>query len=183
VESFKSGTPLFTEQWQLAVLLLDDGTTVPNVPVRINLVNQEVYYQVNNQQYVATSLINEIRLKDVVKREELVFVNGSRLQGTPGVWYLQVLTGTASLYKQIVKVVEESRQYSSATVERSIASKEHFFIHHRFSLREVTKLRDVPEIFFEKKAEVSAYLAQKNYRKLSEAALRDVVAYFNSLDR
>jgi hypothetical protein len=181
LESFKSGSPLFTDEWKPAVLLLEDSTTVPNIPVRLNLVTQEVYYQANGQQYVASSPINEIRMQDAAK--ELVFVNGSRLQGEPGVWYLQVLPGTASLYKRIVKVIEESRQYSSATVDRSIVSKEQFFIHYRFSLQEVTRLRDLPEIFFEKRAEISAFLEQKKYRKLSEAALLDVVTYFNGLER
>jgi hypothetical protein len=43
LESFKSGSPLFTDEWKPAVLLLEDSTTVPNIPVRLNLVTQEVY--------------------------------------------------------------------------------------------------------------------------------------------
>ena len=184
VESFKSGSPFFDNNWMNSSVVLIDGREINNLKTKINLMTDEVYYLENNTAYVADSPIKEIIVLDENGKEKTRFTNLSVLnlankKSTNG-WHLLNVSGPASLYTRLEKVIEEDRQYSSATVDRSIITKKKYLLYYNYATYEIKKLKDIISVLPDKKAELEKYIQQKEL-KSSEEDYRKLVTYYNSL--
>jgi hypothetical protein len=133
---------------------------------------------------VAESPISDVVLTDSLKNQTYHFVSYARATRTGDKaeirWYLSLQEGAVSLYKLYEKAIEESRVYNSATAEKSITTKESYFVLYKGELRPVRKLRELPDIFFDRQSEINAFIKQQPKRAF-EQSLKETVAYYNSL--
>jgi hypothetical protein len=97
-------------------------------------------------------------------------------------WYLWLLTGTASLYKIFEKNLSEQKPYGSATFEQHIKTLEKYLILYNNAFLEVKKLKEVPSVLSNKKAELEAFLKTKDDPKASmDDRFIKLIEYYNSL--
>lgn len=181
VESFKSGSVFFSNDWKKTTVVLYDGQTIKDVWVKLNLLSDEVYYKRNDTTYVADMPVKEIIFSDSEGKETAHFVNGNALQNLKGGWYLKLVDGPAVLYKKPYKLIEESRQYGSATVDRSVATKEEYFLYYKMALHQLKKLQEVPFTLYTKQTDLEKFIQTEKMKKPSEEAYKKLVVYFNSI--
>lgn len=185
VESFKSGSPFFENDWMNSSIILLDGKEVKNIKTKINLITNEVYYLDKGEQYVSDSPIKEIIAFDENNKEKYRFVNFTYQnladKNQADGWYMTEISGDASLYRKVEKVIEESKQYGSATTERSINTHTKYFVLHNYALAEIKKVKDIYNILYEKKTELEAYSQSEKIQKSSVDAYRKLISYYNTL--
>lgn len=178
-ESFKSGSPFFNKEWKNADVLLYDGQFIKNIPVLLNLLSDEVYYKRNDSTYVADVPIKEITIFDSGKSYH--FIHGNALQSSERKWYQKESGSPAVFFKKLSKAIEESRQYGSATVERSIVTTEDYYVYYKKSLQPVKRLQDIPNILYKRKNELEGFIKSERLKKVSEESVRKMIAYYNSI--
>jgi hypothetical protein len=182
--NLKSGSPYFKDEWLNSTIVLKDGQQYKNIQVKVNLYENKVHYLSNNTELVAESPISDVVLTDSLSNQTYHFVNypaTNRPGGNANAkWYQSLQEGTVSLYKLYEKAIEESRVYNSAAVEKSITTKESYFVLYKGELRPVRKLRELPELFFDKQSEMNAFIRQQP-KKAFEQSLKEAVVYYNSL--
>ena len=185
VESFKTGSPFFEKDWMNSNLTLVDGKEIKGVKTKINLLTNEVYYLNKNNEYVSDSPIKEIILLDEADKEKYRFVNFAYMnladKKQADGWYLEDISGPVSLYKKVEKIIEESKQYGSATTERSIKTDTKYVVLHNYALTELNKLKDVYNVLYDKKTELEKYGQAEKLQKPSGEAYRKLIGYYNSL--
>jgi hypothetical protein len=182
--NLKSGSPYFKDEWLNSTIILKDGQQYENVQAKVNLYENKIHYMSNNIELVAESPIRDVVLTDALSNDTYHFVNYPAVSRTgndgEAKWYLSLLEGAVSLYKLYDKAIEESRAYNSAIVDRSMNTKESYFVFYKGELRPVRKLRELPEIFFDKQSEMNAFVKQQP-KKPFEQSLKEAVAYYNSI--
>ena len=185
VESFKSGTPFFDNEWTNSTIVLADGKEVKNIKTKINLLTAEVYYKDQTNEYVSDSPIKEIIVFDESHKEKyrftnFLYVNLADKKQADG-WYILEVNGPAGLYRRVEKVIEESKQYGSATTERSIKTNNTFYIYQNSTLTEIKRLKDVYNILVDKRVELEDYARTEKLQKSTAEVYRKLINYYNGL--
>lgn len=181
--TIKSGSFFFRNDWMNSVIVLKNGRRYENIQVKLDLYNNNVHYLQNATEMIAETPIADVILMDSAKNTAYHFVqyNAGKPAGAASErWFLSLLEGDVSVYKVFDKRIEESRGYNSAIVDRSIDTKEQYYLLFKGALRPVTKIRQLPEILFGKQTEISAFIKEHS-RLPFEELLIQTVAYYNSL--
>lgn len=183
-DNIKSGSVFFLDDWMNSTIILKNGEQYKNIKAKLNLYEHKVHYLSNGAELVADSPIGNLILMDSANNTSYHFVsyNLAKKPHAPvnEQWFLSLKEGAASLYKLFDKTIEESRGYSSAIVDRYIRTKESYFILYKGALRPVNRIRELPEILFDKQQELHAFIRQ-NTKKPFEKQLVETVTYYNTL--
>jgi hypothetical protein len=184
LENLKNGSVFFLNDWMNSTIILKNGEQYKNIKAKLNLYKNKVHYLNNDTELVSDSPISDVILMDSVNNTSYHFVNYNRAKKPDAPaeehWFLSLKEGAASLYKLFEKTIEESRVYSSAIVDRSIRTKESYFILYKGALQPISRIRELPEILFDKQPELYAFIRQ-NSKKPFEKQLVEAVAYYNTL--
>jgi hypothetical protein len=186
-DNIKRGTPYFVNEWLPATIILFDGKQFDNVMTKIDLMDHSFIYKENGVEYTAESRVREVILKDSVNKKKYHFIHDATFpnpvqKGDNG-WYLLLVGGNVSAYKYITKKVEESRQYSSAIIDRNIENSEKYFISHKNILIPVKKLRDITDILRDRQDELNTYIRKQGLNRVSNDSLEKLISYYNSISK
>lgn len=181
--NLKEGSPYFIDEWFKSSIVLQDGSTLKNVPAKLNLLENQVHYLDGKElERVATSPIKEIVLYDEARDELYRFVIAESIsaEASKG-WYLWLSTGRASLYKGLKKKLTEQKPYGSATTEQFINTRETYFILFENRWIPVTKITQVPSLLPNKKAELEAFIKTQRSNGSMDDRMIELIAYYNTL--
>src|SRR5205823_6477163 len=97
-------------------------------------------------------------------------------------WY-QLLTESplTRLYKQSVKNLQEIKPYNSATVEQYIRTSNIYYVLCNGKFTVVKKIKDLGDIFIDKKQEVLKYISDNKLNGRSDNDFINVVSFYKSL--
>jgi hypothetical protein len=180
------GTPYFKDEWLKGIIVSENDREYKNIDLKIDLLDNKIHYlDANGKEFIATTSVKEVVLSaDSVTNYR--FVHSSTFSQSVNTmkdsWYLWLLTGTASLYKIFEKNLSEQKPYGSATFEQHIKTLEKYLILYNNAFLEVKKLKEVPSVLSNKKAELEAFLKTKDDPKASmDDRFIKLIEYYNSL--
>jgi hypothetical protein len=180
-----SGSPYFIDSWMKGRLVLGSGWVYDSLLLRLDLLENFLQYiGPDGREMIATTPVSSVTLLDSVAGKEYNFVHSSFLQ-TPATidpgWYQLLSSGSATIYKRILKTIQENRPYNSATTEQTIHTSGQYFLFANGILTPVKKLKDLPGLLEDKKTELAVYINSRSLSGKSDADFIAVVSYYNSL--
>jgi hypothetical protein len=181
---FASGSPYFIEEWSNADVELEHGETFKDVKMRLDLVENTLQYiSPEGRELVASSAIKTVIFKDSASGNQFKFINSSFLgmKKAKGAWFLELVSGHACFYKQILKSVNEPKNYVPGGTQSSINTSEEYFIYADSVLLPVKRIKDVPGLLHYKFKEVDSYMNENKLSGKSEPGFIELIKYYNSL--
>jgi len=181
---FASGTPYFIDEWLNADVVLEHGDTIKGVKMRLDLVDNTMQYiSPEGRELVASGAIKAVILKDSIGGNQYKFVNSFFLgaKKEKSAWLLELVSGRASFYKQILKVINEPKTYVPGGTDITINSSEEYFIYADSVFLPVKRIKDVPGLLHYKFKEVDAYMNDHKLSGKSESGFIELIKYYNSL--
>jgi hypothetical protein len=181
------GTPYFKDDWMKGTLVTKDGKSIHNVILKLDMVDNEVHYLDQKQnELIATLPVKEVMLIDTTSGIRFHFIRADFLpvRAKDG-WYQDLyIDEPASLYKLYDKIVSDTKPYGSATAEQRIRTADQYFVVANGTIKSIKKIKDLPSVLPDKKAELDAYLASKDNKALSmDERMKAVIQYYNSLQK
>ena len=181
---FASGSPYFIDEWLSADAELEHGETFKDVKMRLDLVENTLQYiSPEGRELVASSAIKTVTFKDSASANQYKFIHSSFLgmKKAKGVWFLELVSGPACFYKQIIKSVNEPKNYSPGGTQPSVNSSEEYFIYADSILLPVKRIKDVPGLLHNKFKQVDTYMTANKLSGRSESGFIELIKYYNSL--
>src|SRR4029078_299578 len=133
------------------------------------------------RELVASGAIKTVIFKDSTSGNQFKFVNSSFLGAKKerSAWFLELISGHACFYKQILKSINEPKNYIPGGTEISINSSEEYFIYADSVLLPVKRIKDVPGLLHYKFKEVNAYMNEHKLSGKSEPGFIELIKYYN----
>ncbi|HEV8285509.1 MAG TPA: hypothetical protein VGQ09_14440 [Chitinophagaceae bacterium] len=178
------GSPYFREEWMKGNVILNGERQYAGVNLKLDLFDNEVHYQdQKGNEMIATAPIQKVVLFDSVTQQVFNFINSAYLQTNNRVngWYQILSEGKVSLFKQIDKQMHETKPYGSATIEQSIITVFHYYVLYNGRFTEIKKIKELPEIFSDKKQDIAQYIKSKSLSGKTDDDFEMVINYFNGL--
>jgi hypothetical protein len=182
------GSPYFKDEWLKGIVVDKTNHEYKGISIKIDLLDNYVHYlDEKEKELLVTTPIKEIVLTDA-SGNNYRFIHSSSFENctnaTKNSWYLWLSTGTVSLYKSFKKALSEMRPYGSATTEQRIKTTEKYVVLYNNAFLEVKKIKDVPSILTNKKAELEAFLNTKDDQKASmDDRFVKLIEYYNTLTK
>jgi len=179
-----SGTPYFSETWMPGRAVLSGGKNCDSLRLRVDLLSNEVQYiGKGGSELIASTPLRSITLIDSVKGKENFFVHSEYMSPAPPEtgWYQLLTAGNATLYKRINKKITETKAYGSSVTEQNILTTEQYYVLTNGVYTKVKKMKELPELFANKSADLSNYISSRKLSGKSEQDYVDVVTQYNTL--
>jgi len=180
------GSPYFSDEWMKGVAMMDSIGRFAGT-VKLDLIENKVHYlDANGNEMVATTRLRQLVLIDTIKQTSFNFIHSSAIKTADikNGWY-QVLmeSPTADLMKQYIKTVQEIKPYNSATVEQYIRTSEVYYVFHDQKFTPVKKIKEMADIFADKKQEVLKYISDNKLNGKSDKDFINVMSFYKSLQQ
>jgi hypothetical protein len=177
-----SGSPYYKDEWMRSTIILDSVSRYENVPVKLDLYDNEVHYSgQSGEELIATVPVKQLIVHDSATGGDIQFVNGSMF--VPGLrdkyWYQVLTPGNVSLLKRYEKKIQENTPYGSATVEQTIYTAAHYFIFTDGRLAEVRKLKDIPAAIGDPQGTLAGFIKSQKLSGKTEADMQALVQFTN----
>lgn len=177
------GTPFFDTEFNYADIQLENGQQYQNIPVKINLLSNEVIFKSDEGKELA--ILHAIKSVLLKKNDgSILFEYGYPVfekQNTKTIY--QVLTkGETSVLKYFFVQVTEAKPYSSATMLRTIEKFPKLFVYNKnIGIQRAPKSEeDIAAIFKNDAAQVNQIIANKKLKIKKEEDLIKCITLFNS---
>ena len=177
------GTPYLNDAWMKSNFV--QGVAKTNVLIRLDLLENEVHYlDEAGLELIAVTPISNMLLLDTIKKKQYFFVHSSSFKTDtkiqPG-WYHELMAGKVNLYKFYKKQISETLPYGQGTYEQKIHTVPEYYIFKDNELIRVKKINDLPQILFDKEAQLDTYLVSKNFRGKDDFEYLEVLNYYVEL--
>lgn len=179
-----TGSPFLNDSFQLAAILLNDGTLAENVKVRLNVLDHELnYLDDQGREMISTQVIRSVVFKTAGNDTSSVYVTRHILKDDGGQipegWFQLLAKGKAALLKRYHKELKETKAYSSATVDQNIFTEIRYYVWYNRQLTRVKNTADIADAIND--AKLYALVAQQRKNLKTEEDLKATVNYFNNL--
>ncbi|MFZ5972174.1 MAG: hypothetical protein ACOYXA_11335 [Bacteroidota bacterium] len=181
-----SGTPFLQEDWQPAFAELNSGKKLAGLLVKLDLLKQELYY------------LDEQRKEMIAKKgvvRQLIFTEGTDSTtfrsgyppagaNTLATYYQVLAEGTVHLLKHQRKVINETKRFNAATIERQFVLMEEYFLFdtRTQALTKIKKDKDsLLEALPDPQSQLKQHVATAKYKFRKEEDLLRVVDFYNSM--
>lgn len=179
------GSPFFNEKMMKGAIIMSAGKEYKSRLVRLNLLETQVNYMNDeNVEMIATSPIKEVVIWDTILGKDYRFIFSNYINTTSPIerdFYELLQAGKAELYKQYKKQMRETRPYGAATYEQTIQTDLYYYVLTDQQWNKIKKLKDIPALFPDKKAELLKYISDKRLSGDNQKNFEEVIAYYNSL--
>jgi hypothetical protein len=183
-----NGNPYLTEQWTKGTVLLKNGRKYANVQLRYDLVGDEVLFKNEKSQQMMsfTDPVIEFQLNTDSENTASPMIFRSGYVSDDGVGakaYFQVLCDLGvKLLKKQVKVIIETKEYSSATSTKNFSESTSYYLYKNNKAVKIRK--DKKQIFSVLGNQTDAlekFIKDNNLNLKNESDLIRLVAHYNSL--
>ena len=178
------GTPFLFDDWVSGIVILGNGETFNNVPLKYNVFDEKLYFKnpKNNEilefvQPVKSFKFNELKGAGVFSKG---FPAIDRFNSET--FYDVLFDGKVKLLNKKYKTVLEVRPYNSATVEKSFVDRNDYYIVKGNKIERIKNSRkDFLDIFSDKSAQIDAFIKKEKINFKNNDDLVKVFNYFESL--
>jgi hypothetical protein len=153
-----------------------------NIMARINVPDNQLHYlDEKGREMFSTSAISEIRFKDAATYQIRVYT-----QSIPGCsishpgWHEVMEKGKLTLYREIVKNVNENKPYGSATVEQRVSTNYNYWIQTGEACRPVKKISEMTDLILKSDPSFKSKLPQKKLSDKNPEDWMEVVKIYNT---
>jgi hypothetical protein len=183
-----NGNPYLTEQWTKGTVLLKNGRKYANVQLRYDLVGDEVLFKDEKSQQMMsfTDPVIEFQLNTESENAASPMIFRSGYVSDDGIGtkaYFQVLCDQGvKLLKKQVKVIIETKEYSSATSTKNFSESTSYYLYKNNKAVKIRK--DKKQIFSVLGNQTDAlekFIKDNNLNLKNESDLIRLVAHYNSL--
>lgn len=176
------GTPFFLDQWLKSTIITPMGRVYSNIPVKLDLMDGQLHYlDPKGMEFIATTSIKEVTLKDSLKNKNYRFISSFSLPMLKGGWYVPLVEGKVSLFKTFDKTLSENKPYGSAVSEQSILTKEKYILIYNKQPFYLKSDKELPSILTDQKEAIETFMKAQNKKQSLENRLIETVTYYNSL--
>ena len=178
------GTPFLFDDWVSGIVILGNGETFNNVPLKYNVFDEKLYFKnpKNNElleflQPVKSFKFNELKGAGVFSKG---FPAIDRFNSET--FYDVLFDGKVKLLNKKYKTILEVRPYNSATVEKSFVDRNDYYIVKGNKIERIKNSRkDFLDIFSDKSAQIDAFIKKEKINFKNNDDLVKVFNYFESL--
>lgn len=183
------GFPYYADSYSLAELTTMEGKVYRDVKVKINILENEIYYLAKDgAEMITTVPIRKIRLLSLTLENgaiadvELSSLNNP-INKSGSAIYQVLADGKKSLVKKITVTYKDEQAYGNAGVIRTFDRKERLFAYSTpDKFEKVEKnVSSAVGLFPEKARQVQAFIDKNDLKCKAEADLVNVFGYYNSL--
>ena len=182
------GNPYLFEQWVNGTIRLGNGKSYTNVPLRYDIVSDELQYKDNKSDQALNFIdpVVEFQLMPGTESGEspMIFRNGFISDdGTSVKAYYQVLfDGALKLLKRNTKVIFETREYSSAITTKTFREEEYYYLYKGNKTVRIKKdKKQVLATLADRATELEAFIKNNALNLKNESDLVRLIAHYNSL--
>ncbi|ANE49897.1 hypothetical protein [Flavisolibacter tropicus] len=175
------GTPFFQNEWAKSKLFTPDGFLIHNIPTKINLLENSVYYlDSNGKEAVVITPLSEIILEQTGKPTPAHFIDGHLLPNPKKGWYQLLVNDTISLVKGVRKYYEERIPYGGSPEYRLI-NQESYFVYFFYQEYYVNKPSDFTRILPSRKSDIEKQIKALDKKLPLEDQITLIASYCNTL--
>lgn len=179
------GSPYLSDSWLKANIKMANGKVFNNIDVKYDQVADELIYKGTDGQ--------TMNFTDKVAEFHILGDNGSNniykqgFTGPKGLSaqnYAQVLVdGKTKLLKRTVKNLQESREYNSATVDRTVTSSTlYYLVNENGEILNISKdKKGILKALPAKGAEIETYISSNKLNAKDDLDLIKIINYYNTL--
>jgi hypothetical protein len=174
-----SGTPFFQEEWAKAKLISLERAVYIDVPVKIDLLENNVRYKDSTGKELLVGIsVREILFQQASTGKSIHFISGSILPVQKKGLLQLLVNDSVSLLKAFVKTFEQHTSYGSAT-EYSIKTVENYYAYYNGKEYEIKKPSDFIDIFPAMKTEIENHLKTVNKKLSREEQFIAIAGFLN----
>jgi hypothetical protein len=176
------GSPYFTDKWQKATLVTENGAFHKDVSVKINLLDNKIHYlNAQEKEFIINTPLKEVSLQSTANNEKLRFVSEKAFPLLDAGWYLNLLEDKVSLFKVYKKLLSENKPYGSATYEQRIETKEKYVITYNNQVYRLSSIKEIPNLFPDKKEALQAFLKEQKNSESQDTRMVALLSYYITL--
>lgn len=185
------GSPFLTDTWLTGDITLKNSAKVSGIATRLNLATNELHIMKTENGVNSEIIVQKGSIDAVTIFEPSVsglIARNFRI-GFPSVdgfdentFYEMVVSGQASLVKNLQKKVIEEKPFNSAVATKKFVEYENYYVFIGGKMVRYKKGKEfVLQILADKKAEIESFLAEKKLKCRSENDCVKVLEYYNSI--
>lgn len=181
-----TGSPYLYDTWVKGSVNFANGSNIIDVDLKYDQVEGNLYFKKDNETILTFSdPIKEFILTDITDPLKVKnYINGVYIapgKAEPG-FYEVLINDQVKLLKRTKKTITESKEYSSATINKSISKSETFYIFKDGQIINAKKDKKfIANTFPEKAKELDEYSKKNKLNLKEEVALVKLVTHYNSL--
>jgi hypothetical protein len=179
------GSAFYNEAFLNGKIILSGGKVYDSLSLRLDLIDNTLHYiDRDGEELVATTPVKSVCFKDIISKTETQFDYADFIKTSSKIetgWYQLLDTGKVTLYKRYFKSIKENRPYGSATIEQTISTSNYYYVLINSVFTPLKKIKQLPEMLQDKKAELMNYINSKNLTGKSDKEYLELVTYYNSL--
>jgi hypothetical protein len=182
-----AGTPFFTSGWKDASVTLSDNTVYTGIPIKLNLVNQQVHFLSSKKGEIAIEpgLVKEIIFSDSLK-EKTTYTFQS---GFPAInnqkqndFYLVLGDGKLKFLESVRKRIFRDQNNMTKEITQEFRTDETYYFFINDTMQPVKKSKTyVLGIMHDKENKIEGFVNKNQLSYKSATDIKKMVDYYNSL--
>lgn len=166
------------------IFIKGNSRSLTNVSARINVIDNQLNYfdEKKGIELSTTSPILEVRFKDPVTSQVRIYMQGiPDCPGSAPGWHELLEKGKLNLYRQILKSINETKPYGSATAEQTVITIYNYWIQTGTeACRPVKKISELIDLLSQADPAFRSKLPQKKFSEKKEEDWTEVVRLYNA---
>lgn len=181
-----SGSPYLSPEWITGKVIMSDAKTYEGVSLKYDQINDDVIFKGKDGTALAVDHVKEFKLAPYGEiADSTVFRSGfpAVKSNSAKSFYEVMVDGKSKLLKKTIKTINTSREYNSATVDKTVVATTNYYLVNQagnivfISKDKKSVLKELPG----KEAELNAFIASNKLNLKNDADLVKLVVYYNSL--
>ncbi len=178
------GSPFMFGDWVLGTVMLGNGDTYSNVPLKYNIFDEKLYFK-NPKNAELLEFVQP------VKSFKFIELKGSGIfsKGFPTIdkfntetFYDVLFDGKVKLLNKKYKTLLEVKPYNSATAEKSFVDQNEYYLFKDSKIKRIkNSKKDFLEIFSDKSNQVDDFIKKEKIDFKNNDDLVKVFSYYDSL--
>ena len=181
-----SGSPYLNPEWITGKVIMSDAKRYEGVSLKYDQINDDVIFKGKDGTALAVDYVKEFKLAPYGEiADSTVFRSGfpAVKSNSAKSFYEVMVDGKSKLLKKTIKTINTSREYNSATVDKTVVGTTNYYLVNQagnivfISKDKKSVLRELPG----KETELNAFIASNKLNLKNDADLIKLIVYYNSL--
>jgi hypothetical protein len=178
-----SGTPYFLDFWSKGKVTTKSGKNFADMPLKYDIMNDKLIFQGagGNMMYFVEP-VSSFEITDADLSNHYKFTNGLPVtDGLNAASFFQIIaSGKISLFKRVYKKITESKDYGSATVNKSFDNYSVYYVLQNGSLSKISiNKKSLIGLLPNKEKEITDYLKKEKTDFKEDKDLNKLFTYVN----
>lgn len=181
-----SGSPYLSPNWVMGKVVLSNTKVYNNINLKYDEIKDEVIFQGKDGNPMVVDNVTEFKLgpHDGVT-DSTTFRNGFPVyKANKATSFYEVLVdGNTKLLKKTIKIINSSREYNSATVDKNIVeSVVYYLVNKKGEINLISKDKKAfLKVLSDKETELNSFISENKLNFKTEGDMTKLTIYYNGL--